>query len=94
MGLTKHDRIAKEIAKKKKTEHHADRGVDIRTPRQAIEVETERGKFPEGVRQLQGTQKARYLAVPNPLVGEAIDYTQGTGVGVMNEHSRIKKRAR
>lgn len=94
MGITKHDRIAKEIAEKKGTEYHADKGVDVRTSTQAIEVEVDSTKFKEGVRQLRGTSKAPYLAVPNELVTDAIDYTEGTGVGVMNEHARIKKRAR
>lgn len=94
MGVTKHDRIAKEIADKKDTEYHSDRGVDVRTSTQAIEVEVDPAKFKEGVQQLRGTDKARYLAVPNELVKEAIGYTEGTGVGVMNEHGRIKKRAR
>lgn len=94
MGLTKHDRIAKRIAEKKVAAYNSDKGVDIRTPTQAIEVEVDSNKFKEGVRQLQGTPKARYLAVPNDLVKEAIDYTTGTGVGVMNECGRIKKRAR
>jgi hypothetical protein len=93
MGVTKHDRIAKEIAERKGTEYHFDKGVDIRTSTQAIEVEVDPGTFKRGVQQLQGTDKARYLAVPNKLVGDAIEYTQGTGVGVMNEHGRIKKRA-
>jgi hypothetical protein len=94
MGVTKHDRIAKEIAEKKGTVYHDDRGVDIRTQTQAIEVEVDPGKFKKGVQQLQGTDKARYIAVPNDLVRDAIQYTEGTGVGVMNEHGRIKKRAR
>ena len=93
MGITKHDRIAKEIAEKKESEYHSDKGIDIRTSTQAIEVEIDAGKLKEGVRQLQGTNKARYLAVPNKLVKEAIDYTKGIGVGVMNEHGKIKKRA-
>jgi hypothetical protein len=94
MGITKHDRIAKNIAEKKGVEYNSGKGVDIRTPTQAIEVEVDSNKFKEGVRQLQGTNKARYLAVPNELVKEALEYTQRTGVGVMNEHARIKKRAR
>ena len=94
MGVTKHDRIAKEIAEKKGTEYHADKGVDIRTSSQAIEVEVDPDTFKEGVRQLRGSSKARYLAVPNEILGEAIEYTEGTGVGVMNEHGKIKKRAR
>ena len=92
MGLTTHDRIAKEIAENKGTEYHSDKGVDIRTPTQAIEIEVDAGKFKEGVQQLQGTNKTRYLAVPNKLVKETINYTEGTGVGVMNEHGKIKKR--
>lgn len=94
MGVTKHDRIAQEIAEKKGTEYHSDKGVDIRTPTQAIEVEVDPGKFNEGLQQLRGSTKSRYLAVPNELVQDAIEYTEGTGVGVMNEHGRIKKRAR
>jgi len=94
MGITKHDRIAKEIAEKKGVEYHSDKGVDIRTSSQAIEVEVDANKLKEGVSQLQGTNKARYLAVPNELVKEAVDYTTNTGVGVMNEHGKIKKRAR
>ena len=93
MGLTKHDRIAQEIATKKGTVYHADKGVDVRTSTQAIEVEVDAATFKEGVRQLQGSSKARYLAVPNEIVKDAIEYTQGTGVGVMNEHGKIKKRA-
>ena len=58
MGITKHDRIANEIAKKKRTKYHSDKGVDVRTPTQVIEVEIDSGKFKEGVRQLQGTNKA------------------------------------
>lgn len=93
MGLTVHDRIAKEIARKKDTVYHSDKGVDIRTSTQAIEVEVESKTFKDGVRQLRGTNKARYLAVPNELVKEAAEYTRGTGVGVMNEHGKVKKRA-
>lgn len=73
--------------------YHAHKGVAIRTPTQAVEVEVDAGKLKEGVRQLQGSSKARYLAVPNELVEEAIEYTSGTRVGVMNKHGRIRKRA-
>ena len=94
MGETKHDRIAKHIAKRKGTVYHSDEGVDVRTPTQAIEVEVDPATFAEGIQQLQGSRKARYLAVPNEFVGEAKERTEGTGVGVMNEHGTIKKRAR
>jgi len=92
MGITKHDKIAKEIAEKKGAEYNSDKGIDIKTPTQAIEVEVDPTKFKEGVRQLQGTNKIRYLAVPNELVKEALKYTESTRVGVMNEHGKIKKR--
>jgi len=94
MGLTKHDKIAKEIAAKKGVEYRSDKGIDIKTSTQAIEVEVDPGKFKEGVRQLQGTDKARYLAVSNKIVRDAKEYTKDTGVGVMNEHGKIKKQAR
>ena len=93
MGLTKHDRIANHIAEKKGAVYHSEEGVDIRTSTQVIEVEVDPAGFKEGVRQLQGSKRARYLAVPNEFVKDAIDYTEGTGVGVMNERGRIKKRA-
>jgi hypothetical protein len=94
MGLSKHDQIANEIAEKKNTEYHPDRGVDIRTPSQAFEVEVDANTFKRGLQQLQGSNKARYLALSNELVNDAIEYTKGTGIGVMNEHGKIKKRAR
>lgn len=93
MGVTKHDKIAKQIAKIKGSEYHSDKGVDIRTSTQAIEVEVDANTLKDGVRQLQGTNKARYLAVPNELVSDAKEYTKGTGAGVMNEKGVIKKRA-
>lgn len=45
MGFIKHDRIAKEIAEKKRTVYHSDKGVDIRTSTQAIEVEVDACKL-------------------------------------------------
>lgn len=94
MGLTKHDKIAKEIAAKKGTAYNSDKGIDIKTSTQAIEVEIDSSKFKEGVRQLQGTNRTKYLAVPNELVKEAIEYTEDIRVGVMNEHGKIKKRGK
>ena len=62
--------------------------MDSRTSTQAIEVEVDPATFEEDVRQLRGTSKARYLAAPNEMVSEAVEYT-----GVMNERGKIKKRA-
>jgi hypothetical protein len=93
MGITKHDRIAKKIAAVKGTVYHSDKGVDVRTTRQAIEIEVDPATFGEGTRQLQGHRQARYLAVPNNLVKEALERIAGTRVGVMNEKGKIKRRA-
>lgn len=94
MGLTKHDRIAKAIAAKKGTEYHKNKGVDIRTPKQVIEVEVKAADLEAGIEQVKRSTKARYIAVPNDLVAEAKEATEGTGIGVMNEHATIKKQAR
>lgn len=94
MGLTKHDRIAREIAVKKGTEYHENKGVDIRTPNQVIEVEVKAADLKTGIEQVKRSTKARYIAVPNDLVKEAKEATEGTGIGVMNEHGTIKKPAR
>ena len=67
--------------------------MDIRTPKQAIEVEVDPSKFKEGLAQLRNSTKACYLAVPNDLVKEAKEAATGTGVGIMNAHGTIKKRA-
>jgi len=94
MGVTKHDRIAKEIADKKGVEYHPHKGVDVPTPTQAIEVEVDAAKLGEGINQVKRSTKARYIAVPNDLVKQAKEATEGTGIGVMNEHGTIKKPAR
>ncbi|MBA7687891.1 hypothetical protein ES703_96365 [subsurface metagenome] len=93
MGVTKHDKIAKIISRKKGAEYNPGKGVDIKTRTQKIEVEVDQGKFKDGVRQLQGYRGARYLAVPNELVEEAVEYTKDLKVGVMNEKGEIIKRA-
>lgn len=94
MGVTKHDRIAKDIAKKKKAQYRSDVGVDIVTPEKAIEVEVDINTLSEGIRQLQGHRQARYVAVPNDLVDEAKERTKGLKVGVMDENGKIRKRAK
>jgi len=91
---SKHDRIAKLLAKKLKTEYNPTIGPDIVTPREVDEVEVNKGKLKEGIRQLRGFRKRRYLAVPEDLVEDAIKATKGTKIGVRDEHGAIRKSAK
>ena len=93
MSETQHDRIAKAIAKKKSATYPPSKGADIVTSDEAIEVEVDEAKLSEGMQQLRGYRKRRYLAVPKNLVEAAKETTKGTQVGVMDETGRIRKRA-
>ena len=94
MESRKHKEIAIAIARLKGTEYHSDKGVDVRTNKQAIEVEVDKNSFGIAKQQLAGSTKVPYIAVPNKLVKEAVEYTDGTRFGVMNERARIIKRGR
>lgn len=93
MGKSKHDRIAEEIAKKKGGEYNPNEGADVVTKREIIEVETDQDTLSDGIRQLQGYKKPRYLAVPNEIVSDAIEKTKNIKVGVMDEKGNIRKPA-
>lgn len=94
MANTLHDQIAKKIATKKDVEYKSDKGIDVKTSTQAIEVEVDPNKFKEGIRQLQGTDRARYLAVPTKHKKEALEATKRLKTGVMLPSSKIVKRAK
>ena len=89
-----HDKIAEALAAKKGVEYRSDKGIDVKTATQAIEVEVDPSKFKEGIRQLQGTDKNRYLAVPTRYKKEALEATEGLKTGVMTQSGKIVKRAR
>ncbi len=93
MSNTQHDRIAEALAKKKAAIYPPNKGADVVTSSQAIEVEVDEGKLSEGMQQLQGYRRPRYLAVPTDLVGAAKEKTRGARVGVMDETGRIRKQA-
>lgn len=93
MGQTRHNRIAEALAKRCGGEYNPERGADIVTGREAIEVEIDLGKLGDGKRQLQGYRKLRYLAVPDEHVPAAVEAAEGTQIGVMNERGRIVKPA-
>lgn len=94
MGKTTHDRIAERIAKRVGGEYNPAKGADVVGGGQVTEVEVDRGKLKEGIQQLQGHRAPRYLAVPNELVPDAKEATQGTKIGVRTETGRIVKPAR
>lgn len=92
MTSTKHENIAKKLARIKGTVYHSDKGVDLRTRSQAIEVEVFPNCFGGAKRQLAGSTRSPYLAVPKNLVSQAVRFVNGTRFGVMSETGKIYKR--
>lgn len=88
-----HKATANRIAKKYRTEYQAQEGVDVVTKNIAVEVETP-GGVADGIRQLQGHRKRAYIAGTNQTaVEEALELTEGTTIGVMDNQGRIVKRS-
>lgn len=94
MESRQHKQIANKIAQIKGSEYHSDKGVDVRTNTQAIEIEVDPNAFGHAKQQLAGSTRAPYIAVPNKLVGKALEVTKGTRFGVMNERAKIYKTGR
>ena len=93
MADSVHDKIAGKIAKKYGTEYKSDKGIDIVTANKVIEVETKKTSLDQGIDQVVRSQKARYLAVNKINISNALEKTEGTGIGVMGPTGRIIKRA-
>lgn len=93
MGKSKHDQIGERLANKFGTEYKSSIGIDIVTPNRVIEVETKPDGLDQGTHQVEHSDKARYLAVPDSLKKKALEKTEGTGIGVMNERGNIVKKA-
>lgn len=91
--MTIHDEIAKKMAKKLKIEYKSDRGIDLVTSNQVIEIETKKSGISQGIKQVEKSPKARYLAVNKININNALEATKGTGIGVMNEKGKIIKKA-
>lgn len=88
-----HKTTSNRLAKKYRTEYNTGKGADIQTSNIAIEVET-----PETVadasRQLQGHNKPVYIAGTNKeAVEKAVETTEGTTIGVMDNQGNIVKRS-
>ncbi len=88
-----HKTTANRIARKFNTDYNKGPGADIKAPKVAVEVETPE-TVSDGLRQLQGHQKPVYIAGTNQdAVNKALDATEGTTVGVMDNQGNIIKRS-
>ncbi len=88
-----HKATANRIAQKYRTGYNDGEGVDIRSPRATVEVET-----PETVadapRQLRGHRGRVYIAgTSQDAVQRALEVTEGTTIGVMDNQANIVKRS-
>lgn len=91
--MSKHDEIANKLAKKFNTEYKSDKGIDLVLSNRVIEIETKKAGIVQGIKQVEKSQKARYLAVNKINVNNAIQATEGTGIGIMSETGKIIKKA-
>lgn len=93
MTKSKHDQISEKLSSKFNTPYKANKGIDLVTPTRVVEVEVFKSTLDHGVKQVQNSSKARYLAVPKRTEKAALKKTKGTGIGVMSETGKIIKRA-
>ena len=93
MVMTKHDEIAEKLAKKFSTQYKAQQGIDLVMQDRVVEVETKKAGIYQGIKQVEKSSKARYLAVNKPNIKNALEATQGTGIGVMGETGKIIKKS-
>jgi len=93
MARSRHDQIAENLAKKFGTEYKKHQGIDIVTKKRVIEVETTKEGIYQGINQIKRSQKPRYMAVDDKNIQNALEATEGPGIGVMDENGRILKKA-
>jgi hypothetical protein len=87
-----HKATVNRLSKKFGTEPQR-KGADIQTNNLAIEVEPEK-TINQAIMQLQGYKKPVYIAgVNQKAVEKALEATEGTTVGVMNNRGKIIKRS-
>lgn len=88
-----HKITANRLANKYKTEYNTAKGVDIQTDNLAVEVEPP-DTIKDGIRQLRGYKKPVYISGTNQeAVEKALDATEGTTIGVMDNQGNILKRS-
>ena len=88
-----HKTTANRIAKKFKTDYNSGEGVDIKSKRATVEVETLE-TVSDAPSQLRGHRGPSYIAGTNKAaVEKAIEATKGTTIGVMDNQGKIVKRS-
>ena len=91
--MTKHDYIARRIARRNRTRYNRGQGPDINNYRRAVEVETA-DTVRDGFRQLQGFRKPVYIAGADERATRiALKRARGTTVGVMNSRGEVVRRS-
>ncbi len=88
-----HKAAANRIAKKFNTDYNNGKGVDVKSPKATVEVET-----PDTVQdapgQLRGHKGRAYIAGTNQdAVQKAIEVTKDTTIGVMDNQGNIVRRS-
>ena len=93
MADSKHDKVAKQIAKKQNTSYNPGQGPDVQNSRRAIEVET-KNSVGDAARQLAGYKKPVYIAGADAeTTKKALQQYKDTTIGVMNSKGKILKRS-
>ena len=93
MAESKHDKVARQIAKNQNTSYNKGQGPDVKNSRRAIEVETTR-TVGDAARQLAGHQKPVYVAGADAeATKKALQHYDNTTIGVMNSKGQILKRS-
>jgi len=88
-----HNKTASRLARKNRVAYNRGQGLDVNTPRRAIEVETA-DTVRDGLRQLQGFRKPVYIAgADSKATRAALDTAKRTTDGVMDSRGNILKRS-
>ena len=86
-----HKTTSNRIAQKYGVDYNNGEGVDVKSNRATVEVETP-DTVNEGLGQLQGHRGPVYIAGTNQeAVDKAIEATEGTTIGVMDNQGNIVK---
>jgi hypothetical protein len=88
-----HKATSNRIAGKFKTEYNNGKGVDIKSKRVTVEVETSE-TVSDAPGQLRGHRGPAYIAGTNKAAVEnALEVTKGTTIGVMDNQGNIVKKS-